>query len=308
MNITLFKEITVEDELLKIEAESATYSGLYVDMNQSEARKYVKDMASSIGKMLKSIERLRIDLSKDYKIEVDLQAANLKKRLEAANEPFTLLIDQWSDERKKVLADKKANEDAAALVVEIEKAHEDALNVDKLRTLEAAEAVREQEARDNEIRAEAAREADERAVRAEEDAKKVAEAAIANADMLNEARIKQEEKARMAREQAEKQKAVDDKKLSEQRETDRIAAEKKIKIDADNRVKQAIIDAKNKTIRDAEIAEAKRKKREANVEHNRSINKAAVKDLTTRGIQESDAVKVIKLIAKGLISNITINY
>jgi hypothetical protein len=308
MKITLFKAITVEDELLKIEAESATYDGLYVDMEDKDARKYVKDMASSIGKMLKSIERLRIDLSKDYKVEVDKQAVSLKDRLETANKPFTLLIDQWSDERKKVLADKKAKEDAAALAVEIEKTHEEALNMERLRVLEVAEAVRVQAQRDEDIRVEAAREANERANQAEEDAKAVAEAAIANADMLNEARIKQERTDRLEREKAEKQKVIDDKKLDEQREADRVATEKKNKIDADNRVRQATIDAENKVIRDAEAEATERKRREADIEHKSGIDQMALADLIHNDVDEKEAKHIIKLISKGLISHITINY
>ena len=74
MNIEKFKDITTEDSLLAIEAEGKTYQGLYVDMNISEERKYVKEKAVSIAGLLKKVERARIDKSKTYVIVCNHQS------------------------------------------------------------------------------------------------------------------------------------------------------------------------------------------------------------------------------------------
>ena len=65
MSITLFKEITTEEALSKLEADGKKYTGLYVDMEDKEQRKYVKDSAALIIGLLKKVDRARIDKSKD---------------------------------------------------------------------------------------------------------------------------------------------------------------------------------------------------------------------------------------------------
>ena len=105
--VKLFKELTTEEALVSIEVEAAKHVGLYVDMADSKQRKYVKDKAVAINGILKKLDRARIDKAKDYKIEIESEAGQIKARLEAANEPFTLLIDSYNEERAKVLAEEK---------------------------------------------------------------------------------------------------------------------------------------------------------------------------------------------------------
>ena len=159
MNIELFKDLTTSDHLAKIKTNGEKYSGLYSDMSNADERKYIKNEASVITAMLKKLDRARIDKTKAFKISIDEEAGYIKSVLEAANEPFTLLINDYNEERKKVLAEKKAKEDAAALLVQIEIDHASAIDMDKLMMFEQKEAKEAQEKRDAEIADGAAREA-----------------------------------------------------------------------------------------------------------------------------------------------------
>jgi len=159
MDLALFQEITTEEALQAIEAEAKTYQGLYVDMNNAPERKYVKEKASDIASLLKRLDRARIDKAKSYKIEVESQAQAIKDRLEEANRPFTSLIDEYAEARKKVLAEKKAIEDAKELVMQIERDHEEAITINKVFAFEKAERERLQKQRDDAIRQEAAEQA-----------------------------------------------------------------------------------------------------------------------------------------------------
>lgn len=158
MEITLFKEITTESALRQIE-DSAPSPGLYVDMNNKEERKYVKDSAAMINGLLKKLERARIDISKAYKQSVEAEAKIIRERLEAANEPYTALIDAHTLERKKILDAKKAKETAIELAKQIESDHEIALlfndKWDSEKEQREAERVAAQKAHDDQVAAEA---------------------------------------------------------------------------------------------------------------------------------------------------------
>ncbi len=129
-NIEIFQDITTEDVLLSLEADAEKYTGLYVDMNEAEGRKYVKDQASKITDMLKALDRARIDKSKAYKQSVESVAKSIRERLEKANEPYSLLIDEYKIERKKVLDAENARKQAIADAEQLELDHELALLMD----------------------------------------------------------------------------------------------------------------------------------------------------------------------------------
>jgi len=145
MNIGIFKDITTENALRQLEEDGLKYQGLYVDMDNLEERKYVKDNAALISGLLKKLDRARIDKSREYKNSVEAEASDIKSRLEEANKPFTLLLDEHKAKRAKILADQKAIEDALALRVHIEQDHEQAIMEDKVAMFEKAERKREKE-------------------------------------------------------------------------------------------------------------------------------------------------------------------
>lgn len=137
--ITLFKEITTEEVLQGLEAESEKWDGLYCDLEADEERKFVKEKAASIKTLLKKVNTARIAKTKDYRFQVETEAKLITARLEAANKPFTLLLDEYQIKRNKILAAKKAQEEAEELAAEVERCHDEAFTIDKLMVLEAKE-------------------------------------------------------------------------------------------------------------------------------------------------------------------------
>jgi hypothetical protein len=130
MSIAIFKEITTEEYLLEIEAEGKKCTGLYADMSDAPQRKFIKDQAANIKGMIKRLDRARIDKKAAYGTSVDKAAASIKQRLENANSTYTLLIDDYAADCKKVRDDAKAIEDARSLAIETESDHEHALLLD----------------------------------------------------------------------------------------------------------------------------------------------------------------------------------
>jgi len=271
MEIVLFKDITTEEFLTGIEAEGKKYEGLYVDMEDNKQRKYVKDKASSISSLLKTLERARIDKSKDYKIQVEKEAAKIKERLEDANEPFTLLIDEHKAARAKVLEEEKRVADAKALLLQIEDDHEDALTMNKLFDFEVAESIRAKVEYEERLKLEAAEEA---RLKAEQVAKEAQE------------RVERERREAIQREQQAKHAA-------QQAEECRIASEAKAKQDAI----------------DARIAEdAEQARRESNKSHCAKINNAVLAAIMECGITEEQGKAIIKKIVTGDVPNTSIKY
>ena len=130
MSIIIFEDVTTESALIEIEANGKKYEGLYVEMDNAPERKYVKGMASEIKSILKKLDRARIDKSADYKKRVEAEALAIKSRLEKANEPFTLLIDEYAAKRADILAKEKAAREAIELKQKIDQDHEFALLLD----------------------------------------------------------------------------------------------------------------------------------------------------------------------------------
>lgn len=160
--ITIFTDITTESVLLDLETEARSYDGLYVDMDNKDERKYVKDKAALITALLKKLNRARIDKSADYKSLVESEAASIKERLEDANKPFTLLMDEHKEKRAKELAIEKELQEAKDLAYQLPIDHADAIMEDKVRTLEILEAERARIDHEEKLKAEAIAGAEER--------------------------------------------------------------------------------------------------------------------------------------------------
>lgn len=131
MEIAIFNDLTTEGSIQELEADGKKYQGLYVDMNNKDERKYVKEQALKINDLIKRIDRKRIDESKIYKAKVEKEASSIIGRLKVANEPYTLLIDAHKAERAKILADEKRVIELKVLAAKIEDDHEMALLMNK---------------------------------------------------------------------------------------------------------------------------------------------------------------------------------
>ena len=188
-NLVLFSDLTTDEKLAQLEAEGEKYQGLYVDMADKEQRKFVKGQASFVNDLLKKLDRKRIDLSKQYKAQVEAEAKEIKLRLEKANSPFTALIDEWNAERKRILDEEKRIQAEKELAEQIERAHEEALQLNRLWDLETK--VRE-----------AQREVDRKMQedREKQIAEQAAKQALIDAENERQAQLQREENARLKRE------------------------------------------------------------------------------------------------------------
>jgi hypothetical protein len=203
MNISIFQDVTTEESLLALEKSAETYENLYVEMDQPEQRKFVKEQAAHIIGVLKKLDRVRIDKSRDYKVQVEAEAGLIKARLEGANKPFTDLIDEYKIVRENELAKQKAREAAKQLAIQIPIDHDDGLLMNKMFDFEKAEAIREDQKRIDIIAAQAIKDAEQRLIDQVAQAKVDQQKAIDNESCRLEAiRLKYE--AEIARREADK--------------------------------------------------------------------------------------------------------
>jgi hypothetical protein len=282
MNISIFKEVTTEESLAALEKSAETYENLYVEMDQPEQRKFVKDSASHISVLIKKIDRFRIDHKRDHNVQVDSEAALITARLECANKPFTLLIDEYKLVREKQISKQKAREAAKQLALQIPIDHDDGLLMNKMFDFEKDEIIREQQSRDQLIANEAAEAERARSAQALIDAeyeKQKAERQV----------LKQQEDAKALKLQGiqDAMDAVEQAKVDQQKALDNEA----------NRLE--VIRIKY----EAEIA-----RREANKEHCRKLNGEAVECLRHGGLSNENATLAVRLIAAKRVTNIVINY
>lgn len=188
-NLVLFSGLTTDEKLAQLEAEGEKYQGLYVDMSDKEQRKFVKDQASFVADLLKKLDRKRIDLSKQYKAQVEAEAKEIKLRLEKANSPFTALIDEWNAERKRILDEEKRVQAERDLAEQIERDHEEALQLNRLWDLEKVERERQREI-----------ERQQQVEREKQIAEQAAKQALINAENARQSQLQQEENERLKRE------------------------------------------------------------------------------------------------------------
>jgi hypothetical protein len=186
MNVTIFTELTTTEKLAEITKESEKYIGLYVDMAVDKERKYVKEQAESIKLIRKDLNTARIKKVKDYTAKVKKEFDGIDVILSDANEPFTLLIDAYADERKVILDAEKKRLCDIEIAVQKEIDHEFAISLDKNYLADKLAAEKAQEERDEAIRIDAAN----RATQAAKNAQEVTDRAIAQ-DAANRAADKQ---------------------------------------------------------------------------------------------------------------------
>jgi hypothetical protein len=169
MNVTIFKDITTEEALSKIESESEKYQGLLVEMEEPKQRKFVKEKAAEIKIILKLGERARIDKKKKESDLIDREWFEyVKPRLEKANEPFTLLIDDYDAERKLVLDAEKLRKANVEAAINKENDHEYAILLDKSYLADKLATEKAQAERDEAIRVDASNRATQAAKSAQE--------------------------------------------------------------------------------------------------------------------------------------------
>lgn len=192
--------------------------------------------------------------------------------------------DRCEDFREEYEIAWRASTDALkAMIPAQEKREADALELEELRKAKAKQEAREREER-------------ERAA-AQEREEELQRAAAERARTEAEAKAQAEIGAKEAAAQAEREEA-------EQRERKLQRA----KEDAERRASEAKQRAEREIAEAQERERAAAKAREADREHRRSINTAAVDALVAGGIPKSHARSVVTLIAEGKVPNVAIRY
>lgn len=148
--LTIFNKITTAQVLSDFASIGDSYTDLYVDMNDTEQRRFVKGKAAEITGLLKKLDRARIDKTKESKAEIDAEFKIICDSLNMSNKPFTDLIDEYKAERKRILDEEKRIQAEKDAYYQMGIDHADAIDLNKLFDLEAEK--RERERKENEAK------------------------------------------------------------------------------------------------------------------------------------------------------------
>ncbi|MRI43131.1 hypothetical protein D5301_12895 [Stenotrophomonas sp. MH181796] len=281
----------LDDLLARIRAEAVT---LVPNVKTVAGRKEIASIAYKVSRSKTAIDDAGKALVADLKKQTgDIDSARKKARdtLDALRDEVRKPLTDWEAEQERIERERVEAEERARAAAEEARLAELARKEEEIRAREEAvraaeEAERERVEREARLQAEAA-----------ENAKREAAAAVERAE--REAR---EATERAAREAAEaEQRAKDAAERAEREKAEAVAAaERRAQEEAERaeRERQAQADAQRK----ADEARA------ADVEHRRSINRAAMAALIAQGISEDDAATVITAIVQGKVPAVAIRY
>ncbi len=94
-------------EALCSELKEKYPEGLWLDMDDKEARKFAKDQAKNVNDIIKSISRVRIDNIKAYKADIDAKANELIHRISESAKPLLDIVDEHKKARQSELDTEK---------------------------------------------------------------------------------------------------------------------------------------------------------------------------------------------------------
>lgn len=278
----------------------AEQASLDTDLSKAKNRDAIKSLAYKVTQSKTYIDKAGkavVDELKELPKKVDASRKQCRDELDALSEEIRQPVTVWEDAEKARVA-------AEELVKQIERDHEEALQMNELHDLRKAEEERKRIEHENEIKRQAAEqariEAEQKAQRdreaAELKAKQEREAAELKARQEVEAAAKREREAREAQERAER--------------------EKQEAIAKAEREKQAAVEAERRKAEEAErarLAEIERQKqeelkRQADKEHQHKFNREALQALTAAGFDDKTATKFLELVIKGEIPHLSMNY
>lgn len=336
---------TTEDSLDQLYAEvESKVVGVVYDISTKKGRDQCASDAYKVARSKAAVEKLGAKLSAEYKEipkKIDASRRRIKERFDALQERIRKPLTEWEEVEENRLAKHNAavmrlnqfatnasasleTETLRSMISDVELTEVDELweefeaeahraKAKALENLQAALLSREkyeaEQAELAKLRAEAqARELKDREERiAREAAEKAKLEAEAKAQEEREAAEKREARARADAERAEREKleAIERQKQAEARaEAEKLAAEQRAK-EAAEAARQAEIARQE---REKAQAEEDQRKREADREHRRSVNRIAMQAFIDGGMPEDCAKQAIALIAKGVIPNVSINY
>lgn len=291
----------LDDLLARIRAEAVT---LVPNVKTVAGRKEIASIAYKVSRSKTAIDDAGKALVADLKKQTgDIDSARKKARdtLDALRDEVRKPLTDWEEEQARIERERAEAEERARSEAEAARLAEIARKEEEIRAREEAVRAAEEAERQRVAAEQAERERVEREARlqaeAAENAKREAAAAVERAE--REAR---EATERAAREAAEaEQRAKDAAEKAEREKAEAVAAaERRAQEEAERaeRERQAQADAQRK----ADEARA------ADVEHRRSINRAAMAALIAQGISEDDAATVITAIVQGKVPAVAIRY
>ena len=184
---------------------AAEVRSIISDVTTAKGRDEIKSRAFRVSKAKTYLDGLGMDLvskMKELPKKIDANRKAMRDFLDSLRDEVRKPLDDYEAEQDRLEAERKAQEEAAALVLEIENAHEFGLLLDRQRDHDLAEEARAEEARQ---KAEAERRREEARLEAEEEAREeLAAAARREQEALAAAaraeQLREETLARAARE------------------------------------------------------------------------------------------------------------
>ncbi len=273
---------------------------LDTDLSKAKNRDAIKSLAYKVTQSKTYIDKagkVVVDELKELPKKVDASRKQCRDELDALSEEIRKPVTAWEDAEKARVA-------AEELVKQIERDHEEALQMNELHDLRKSEEERKRIEHENEIKRQAAEqariEAEQKAQREREavelKAKQEREAAELKARQEVEAAAKREREAREAQERAEREKQ----EAIAKAEREKLAA-----VEAERRKAE---EAERARLAEIERQKQEELKRQANKEHQCKFNREALQALTEAGFDDKTATKFLELVIKGEVPHLSMNY
>lgn len=262
---------------------------LDTDLSKAKNRDAIKSLAYKVTQSKTYIDKAGkavVDELKELPKKVDSSRKQCRDELDALSEEIRQPVTAWEDAEKARVA-------AEELLKQIERDHEEALQMNELHDLRKTEEERKRIEHENEIKRQAAEQA---RIEAEQKAQRDREAAELKARQEVEAAAKREREAREAQERAEREKQ----EAIAKAEREKLAA-----VEAERRKTE---EAERARLAEIERQKQEELKRQADTAHRAKVNSQAMQDLIAAGIPEDCAKACIIAIAKGSVSSVKINY
>lgn len=270
----------------KAHAEQAL---LDTDLSKAKNRDAIKSLAYKVTQSKTYIDKAGkavVDELKELPKKVDASRKQCRDELDALSEEIRKPVTAWEDAEKARVA-------AEELARQIERDHEEALQMNELHDLRKAEEERKRIEHENEIKSQAAEQA---RIEAEQKAQREREAAELKARQEVEAAAKREREAREAQERAEREKQ----EAIAKAEREKLAA-----VEAERRKAE---EAERTRLAEIERQKQEELKRQANKEHQRKFNREALQALTAAGFDDETATKFLEMVIKGEVPHLSMNY
>ena len=262
---------------------------LDTDLSKAKNRDAIKSLAYKVTQSKTYIDKAGkavVDELKELPKKVDASRKQCRDELDALSEEIRKPVTAWEDAEKARVA-------AEELARQIERDHEEALQMNELHDLRKAEEERKRIEHENEIKRQAAEQA---RIEAEEKAQRDREAAELKARQEVEAAAKREREAIEAQERAEREKQ----EAIAKAEREKLAA-----VEAERRKAE---EAERTRLAEIERQKQEELKRQANKEHQHKFNREALQALTEAGFDDKTATKFLEMVIKGEVPHLSMNY